>query len=46
MKAKDLMVPLQERLKPDRTLGEVSDILKTAKRDNERSGVKGGANPC
>ena len=41
MKAKDLMIPLQEHLKPDTTLREAANILRTAKRDDERSGVKG-----
>lgn len=41
MKAKDLMVPLQEFLKPDTTLKEAANILRTAKRDEEKFGVKG-----
>jgi hypothetical protein len=41
MKVKDLMVPLQERLKPDTTLREVANIL----RDDEKPGVIGGVNP-
>lgn len=41
MRAKDLMVPLQEFLKPDTTLKEAANILRTAKRDEERAGVKG-----
>ena len=41
MKAKDLMIPLQEHLKPDTTLKEAANILRTAKRDDERVGVKG-----
>lgn len=41
MKAKDLMVQLQEYLKPDTTLREAANILRTAKRDEEKSGVKG-----
>jgi len=41
MKAKDLMIPLQEFLKPEMTLKEAANILRTAKRDEERSGVKG-----
>ncbi|MBI1811046.1 MAG: CBS domain-containing protein [Nitrospirae bacterium] len=41
MKAKDLMIPLQEYLKPDTTLKEAANILRTAKRDEERMGVKG-----
>jgi hypothetical protein len=46
MKAKDLMITFQERLKPDTTLREVVNILRTTKRDDEKSGVKGGFNPC
>lgn len=41
MKAKDLMIPLQECLKPETTLKEAANILRTAKRDEERFGVKG-----
>jgi len=41
MKAKDLMIPLQEYLKPDTTLKEAANILRTAKRDEKRMGVKG-----
>lgn len=41
MKAKDLMIPLQEYLKPETTLKEAANILRTAKRDEERFGVKG-----
>ncbi|MBT9536876.1 MAG: CBS domain-containing protein [Nitrospirae bacterium] len=41
MKAKDLMIPLQEYLKPDTSLKEAANILRTAKRDEERFGVKG-----
>ena len=41
MKAKDLMIPLQEYLKPETTLKEAANILRTAKRDEERLGVKG-----
>lgn len=41
MKAKDLMIPLQEYLKPDASLKEAANILRTAKRDEERFGVKG-----
>lgn len=35
------MIPLQEYLKPDTTLKEAANILRTAKRDEERMGVKG-----
>lgn len=41
MKAKDLMIPLQEYLTPDTTLKEAANILRTAKRDEETFGVKG-----
>ncbi len=41
MKAKDLMIPLQEHLRPDTTLKEAANILRAAKRDDERVGVKG-----
>ena len=41
MKAKDLMIPLQEYLKPETTLKEAANILRAAKRDDERVGVKG-----
>lgn len=41
MKAKDLMIPIQEYLKPDTTLKEAANILRTAKRDEEKFGVKG-----
>jgi CBS domain-containing protein len=41
MKAKDLMIPLQEHLRPDTTLKEAANILRTAKRDDERVSVKG-----
>ena len=41
MKAKDLMIPLQEYLKPDTSLKDAANILRTAKRDEERFGVKG-----
>jgi len=41
MKAKDLMIPLQEYLKPETTVREAANILRTAKRDEERVGVKG-----
>ena len=41
MKASDLMIPLQEYLKPDMLLFEAGHILRTAKRGEERVGVKG-----
>ena len=41
MKAKDLMIPIQDYLRPDNTLKEAVNLLKTAKRGEERIGVKG-----
>jgi CBS domain-containing protein len=41
MKAKDLMIPLREYLKPDMPLVEAGGILRTARRGEERVGVKG-----
>lgn len=41
MKAKDLMIPLQEYLMPESTLKEAVNILRTAKRGEEMVGVKG-----
>ncbi len=41
MKAKDLMTPLQEYLRPDNTLKDAVNLLRTAKRGEERVGVKG-----
>ena len=40
MKAKDLMVPLQEYLKPDNTLKEAANLLRIAQRGEEKIGVK------
>jgi CBS domain-containing protein len=40
MKAKDLMVPLQEYLSPDNTLKDAAVLLRTAKRGEEKIGVK------
>jgi CBS domain-containing protein len=40
MKAKDLMVPLQEYLKPDNTLKEAANLLRIALRGEEKIGVK------
>jgi transcriptional regulator len=40
MRAKDLMVPLVEYLKPENTLKEAADLLRTARRGEERIGVK------
>lgn len=41
MKAKDLMIPIQEYLKPENTLKEAVNLLRTAKRGEEKVGVKG-----
>lgn len=41
MKAKDLMIHLQEYLRPDNTLKEAVNLLRTAKRGEEKVGVKG-----
>lgn len=41
MKAKDLMIPLQDYLRPENTLKEAVNLLKTARRGEERVGVKG-----
>ncbi|WP_333653956.1 CBS domain-containing protein [Dissulfurispira sp.] len=41
MKAKDLMIPIQDYLRPDNILKEAVNLLKTAKRGEERIGVKG-----
>jgi CBS domain-containing protein len=41
MKARDLMIPLHEYLTPDTTLSEAANILRTARRDEEKIGVKG-----
>ena len=41
MKAKDIMIPIQEFLKPDQTLKEAVNLLRSARRDVERQGVKG-----
>ncbi len=40
MKAKDLMIPLQEYLKPDNTLKEAANLLRIAQRGEEKIGVK------
>jgi CBS domain-containing protein len=40
MKAKDLMVPLQEFLKPDDTLKDAANLLRIAQRGEEKIGVK------
>lgn len=41
MKAKDLMVPLYDYLRPDNTLKEAATLLRTARRGEEKVGVKG-----
>jgi len=41
MKARDLMIPIQEFLKPEDTLRDAVNLLKTAKRGEEKVGVKG-----
>lgn len=41
MKAKDLMTSLQEFLRPDDTLKHAVNLLRTAKRGEEKIGVKG-----
>jgi CBS domain-containing protein len=41
MKAKDLMIPVQEFLKPDDTLRDAVNLMKAAKRGEEKVGVKG-----
>ena len=40
MKAKDLMVPLQEYLNPGNTLKEAANLLRMAQRGEEKIGVK------
>jgi len=40
MKAKELMVPLQEYLRPDNTLTEAANLLRIAQRGEEKIGVK------
>lgn len=40
MKAKDLMVPITEYLRPEATLKEAANLLWTAKRGEEKSGSK------
>ena len=41
MKAKDLMIPIQDFLRPDDTLKDAVNLLRVARRDVERQGVKG-----
>lgn len=40
MKAKDLMIPLEEYLRPDNSLKEAAELLRIARRGEERIGVK------
>ncbi len=40
MKAKDLMIPLQEYLTPEHTLKEAANLLRIARRGEEKIGVK------
>jgi len=41
MRARDLMIPLWEYLQPDNTIKEAVNLLRTAKRGEEKVGVKG-----
>jgi len=41
MKAKDLMIPVQDYLSPDNTLKEAVNLLRIAKKGEEKVGVKG-----
>jgi CBS domain-containing protein len=41
MKAKDLMIPIQEYLKPDNTLKEAVNLLRFARKGEEKIGLKG-----
>ncbi len=41
MKARDLMIPLREYLEPDDTLSDAARLLRTARRNEEKIGVKG-----
>ena len=41
MKAKDLMIPIQDYLSPDNTLKEAVNLLRIAKKGEEKVGVKG-----
>jgi CBS domain-containing protein len=40
MKAKNLMIPLQEYLKPDNSVKEAANLLRIAQRGEEKIGVK------
>ncbi len=41
MKAKDLMIPIQDYLGPENTLKEAANLLRIAKKGEEKIGVKG-----
>jgi CBS domain-containing protein len=41
VKVKDVMIPIKDYLRPENTLKEAVVLLKTARRDEERQGVKG-----
>jgi CBS domain-containing protein len=41
VKAKELMIPIRDFLSPENTLRDAVKLLKTARRDVERQGVKG-----
>lgn len=41
MKAKDVMIPLYDFLQPNHTIKDAINLLRTAKRTEERVGVKG-----
>jgi len=41
MRAKDLMIPLHDYLSPEDTLKEAANVLRSARRDEEKIGVKG-----
>jgi len=40
MKARDLMIPISDYLRPEATLREAVNLLRTARRGNEQVGVK------
>jgi CBS domain-containing protein len=41
MKAKDIMIPFQDYLKPESTLREAVNLLRTAVRGEQKTGVMG-----
>jgi predicted transcriptional regulator len=41
MRARDLMIPIQDYLRPENTLKEAVDLLRVAKKGEEKVGVKG-----